>query len=335
MEYTVEEEIKDVGMKRRHVFLLGAGASRAAFPNGAKWGRKLPLMNDFVDVLGLEPILKAAGVDPPYEDFEAIYARLIDSGHRPDLVKVIESEIYNYFSSLRLPDQPTLYDHLILSLRDKDVIATFNWDPFLAQAYKRNSHITRPPYLIFLHGNVAVGYHENCRIKTDSGHACPNCGKPVADSKLLYPVTHKNYNQDTLISSEWEALKEYIEDAYMFTIFGYGAPQSDLEAVELLKKAWGSPEQRRLEQIEIIDVLDDDELANRWENIIHKDHYQTANNFFESFVAKHPRRSCEAMFAQLMNVRHLPKSEPKKCAANFDELYEQLADRLAYENAAS
>jgi cyclic nucleotide-binding protein len=32
---------------------------------------------------------------------------------------------------VRHPELLTLYDHLVLSLRPKDVIATFNWDPFL------------------------------------------------------------------------------------------------------------------------------------------------------------------------------------------------------------
>jgi len=39
-------------MVSSHTFILGAGASRAAFPNGDKFGRALPLMCDFVDVLG-------------------------------------------------------------------------------------------------------------------------------------------------------------------------------------------------------------------------------------------------------------------------------------------
>lgn len=33
---------------RPHVVLLGAGASRAAFPSGEETGKHLPLMNDFV-----------------------------------------------------------------------------------------------------------------------------------------------------------------------------------------------------------------------------------------------------------------------------------------------
>ena len=44
-----------------HVVLLGAGASRAAFPNGDRSGRRIPLMNDLVKVVGLSPLIKQAG----------------------------------------------------------------------------------------------------------------------------------------------------------------------------------------------------------------------------------------------------------------------------------
>jgi hypothetical protein len=40
-------------MGRPHVYILGAGASYAAFPRGEKTGRKLPLMNNLVEILQL------------------------------------------------------------------------------------------------------------------------------------------------------------------------------------------------------------------------------------------------------------------------------------------
>jgi hypothetical protein len=54
----------------------------------------------------------------------------------------------------KLPNEPTIYDHLVLSLRPKDLIATFNWDPFLYQAFVRNGHVGDMPYLAFLHGTM-------------------------------------------------------------------------------------------------------------------------------------------------------------------------------------
>lgn len=44
-----------------HVVLLGAGASRAAFPNGDRSGKSIPLMNDLVDVLGLRTLVGQTG----------------------------------------------------------------------------------------------------------------------------------------------------------------------------------------------------------------------------------------------------------------------------------
>ena len=49
----------------------------------------------------------------------------------------VEQRDAEYFSKLELPDHPTIYDYRLLSLRKKDVIATFNWDPFLWLACHR------------------------------------------------------------------------------------------------------------------------------------------------------------------------------------------------------
>ncbi len=141
--FTEEEEINKTDFGRPHCFLLGAGASLAAFPNGDKNGKKLPVMANFIEVLGLESLLEKAGYKPPFGNFEEIYAELSSKPEHEEIVTELETEIYEYFESLELPDEPTLYDHLILSLREKDVIATFNWDPFLFQAAARNNHIKK------------------------------------------------------------------------------------------------------------------------------------------------------------------------------------------------
>ena len=53
-------------------------------------------------------------------------------------VKVeLEATIREYMSSFELPNKATIYDFLVLSLTSKDLIATFNWDPFLVQALSR------------------------------------------------------------------------------------------------------------------------------------------------------------------------------------------------------
>jgi hypothetical protein len=55
------KKIQQPDFGRPHVVILGAGASLAAFPNGDKHGRKLPLMWNIVDVVGLSPLLDNAG----------------------------------------------------------------------------------------------------------------------------------------------------------------------------------------------------------------------------------------------------------------------------------
>jgi hypothetical protein len=46
-----QTEIEEVQDTRPHIVLLGAGASLAAFHDGERNGRKLPLMNNFVQTV--------------------------------------------------------------------------------------------------------------------------------------------------------------------------------------------------------------------------------------------------------------------------------------------
>ena len=77
-----------------HVVLLGAGASRAAFPNGDATGQRIPLMDDLVDVVGLQSSIDQAGFQISREsNFEVIYGQLApDPGHTRT-VKEIERRI--------------------------------------------------------------------------------------------------------------------------------------------------------------------------------------------------------------------------------------------------
>ncbi|MEW5718471.1 MAG: hypothetical protein AB1817_07595, partial [Chloroflexota bacterium] len=140
-----------------HVVILGAGASRAAFPNGDANGTKLPLMTDFVEIVGLGDLLERNGLDYRNKNFETLYDEIVAVRGADSFTRILNERIYEYFAGLQIPDEPTLYDYLVLSLRGKDVIATFNWDPFLALAYQRNYHVGEMPHILFMHGNVQVG----------------------------------------------------------------------------------------------------------------------------------------------------------------------------------
>ncbi|PJC87071.1 hypothetical protein CSW98_03955 [Vibrio sp. HA2012] len=325
--FSEEEEVAKVNFERPHCVLLGAGASLAAFPYGDRNGRKLPVMKNFVETLGIESYLAKAGVEPPYDDFEAIYAQISSDPSLAVITQDIEKIIYDYFSGMELPDHPTLYDHLVLSLREKDVIATFNWDPFLFQAIERNRHFAPMPRTYYLHGSVALGICHNCKIKSYANMVCAKCGENFENSKILYPVTEKNYTSDSFISAEWAAFKRVLKSGYIFTIFGYGAPVSDIEAVKLLKDSWGTKDEKSLEEIEVIDVLTGDELADRWDDFIHTHHYRTTNSFYTSLLARHPRRSCEALWECLMMLAPSDGiAYPEK--ADFAELYSKLQTRI-------
>lgn len=324
-------EIDNVSMERPHLILLGAGASLAAFPHGDRNGRKLPLMNDLVQVVGLENLLLKTNVDYRGRNFEEVYSELQERIEFRPLVEEIESLISDYFSSLKLPDEPTLYDHLVLSLRSKDVIATFNWDPFLFYACARNCHITDPPYVFFLHGNVAIGYCLDDNFSGPAGSQCKKCGKALTTSKLLYPVTNKDYTSNPYIEKEWNGMRDVLRDAYVLTIFGYSAPKTDVEAIKLLKDGWGNPGQRQFERIEIIDIKDEEELVQIWRQFICAGHYQTMNSFYESWAARHPRRTCEAVWDQYMEIKYLDDNRIRR-HLGFKELWKWYEPIIETEN---
>lgn len=299
--------LDDLTFGRPHVFILGAGASRAAFPDGDAGGRQLPLMNDLVEKLGFDHDLALHGLRPP-GNFEELYATISSEGKYADLVNVIESRVQAYFEDLRLPKTATLYDRLVLSLRGKDVIATFNWDPFLFDACARNAHTGVLPHTFFLHGNVRVGYCAEHRNAGEWFARCTDCGERFQRSRLLFPVTKKNYQEDPYIGAQWRNLKSALKDAYMLTIFGYSAPQSDTEAVTLMKEGWGQPAERNLEEIEIIDIKPREELEKMWSPFIHTHHFRTYVRWCESWAANYPRRTCEAMWSTLMENNPRPPS---------------------------
>jgi hypothetical protein len=215
-----------------HVFILGAGASIAARKHWGGSGPELPSMQNLVSVLSLTDAVAEAGYDPNKIGFEALYDELATSGAHKDLRKKIEKRVPEYFSGLTLPEVPTIYDYLVLSLREKDLIATFNWDPFLLQACIRNQKvISRVPNIAFLHGNVLVGNCKKDKTTGVLGHCCISCGKQLSASKLLYPVKQKDYASDPFIKDEWlklrEALKERIILQFLDTALQFQTSRLD------------------------------------------------------------------------------------------------------------
>lgn len=317
-------------MTRPHVVILGSGATRAAFPNGEGSGKRLPIMNDLSDIVGLDDILIRAGI-PPTANIEDAYSSLKQQPELSAFAAELEAKIHAYFESLQLPPEPTLYDYLVLSLRPKDVIATFNWDPLLAQACMRNVRFVQPPRVLFLHGNVAMALCLDCEIVRPRGSSCSGCGRTPEPIPLLYPIKEKDYASNPFIAREWEAIRGALRAAYILTIFGYSAPASDLEAIELLREGWGRAAERNLEEIELIDIKPHDELRDTWRAFIHTDHYRVNESFYSSWTASFPRRTCEAMWARLMEHMWL-EGYGLPSNASWEEVRSWYGQLVAQEN---
>lgn len=328
--FTKEDQLRCTDFRAPHLVMLGAGASLAACPNGDKDGRELPLMNDLIEKVQIAPILRKYGVNFEAGDFETLYSDLFERRQHDDLIEEIEAAVRKYFENMELPTEATIYDYLILSLRDKDVVATFNWDPFLFQACLRNYQFANMPQMLFLHGNVAIGFCERDRIKGPAGGRCGSCGTNFTNSRMLFPVKSKNYTDEPLISTEWSTLQEALEKAYILTIFGYGAPATDVEAVSLMRDAWAAPGERNLEEIEIIDIADRDVLAGRWGAFITQQHYRLYNDFFDSTLSRFPRRSCEVLWNNLMRVK-VPCENRAPRGVSLSDLQEWFQTLTEYE----
>lgn len=297
---------------RRHIVMLGAGASVAAFPNGDANGKRLPTMDNFIEMLGLEQILEKAGIENRHRNFEAIYGEVYEKNPSSAVLKEMEDAVYAYFDSLELPERPTLYDHLLMSLRPKDIIATFNWDPFLFDAWKRNKDKLPVPEIVHLHGNVRVAHCPEHPAYGEHGMVCPKCYGELIPTRLLYPITKKDYSKDTFIKTEWEFLKRGLrkDQAMTLTIFGYSAPNTDKEAVELMEIAWDR-ENRFIERVEVIDIKSKENLRQQWDPFIVRTYFDHCSAYYESRIARYPRRSCEALvdqtfFGQFVENNNIP-----------------------------
>src|SRR5476651_465144 len=115
---TKEDEIERVHGNGVHVVILGAGASIAStLKNPEKNGCPLPAMNNLIPLLGMENII--AGFPKELADlsvdFEKFYSKLVQYDEYKREQNLIERSIYKYFSELELPEQPTIYDYLMLS----------------------------------------------------------------------------------------------------------------------------------------------------------------------------------------------------------------------------
>lgn len=331
MRITKSQLISKPRNLRRHIVILGAGASIAAFPQGDANGKTLPDMDNLIEVVGLNETLDRAGVEYIGQNFEAVYSKLYEDEPGSPVLKEIENVVYGYFDSLRLPGFPTLYDHLLIALRPKDIVATFNWDPFLFDAWNRNKDKIPVPEIVHLHGNVRVAHCLEHPTYGEHGMICAKCSKELKPTRLLYPVTMKNYRNDPFIKTEWEVIENGLRQAMALSIFGWGAPTTDKEAVDIMNSAWDK-DNRLIERTEIIDIKDKEDLWTHWEPFIIRTYLDCPENFYQSRIANFPRRTCEMLlsttfYGQFVENNPLPRD------VDFNELLSWLEPLVEAEQA--
>jgi hypothetical protein len=232
-----EQEVANPKACRPHLVLLGAGASKAALPNGDPHGMDIPLLRDIAVDLDLAASFPQDLQELAATDFEAAYSRLYERD--PAQTAPIEGAVASYFGRLRLPDEANLYDMLLLSLRKKDVIFTFNWDPLLYFSRVRLNKLgldEHLPPIFYLHGNVMAAYCEKDDVWGYTNGICSRCGKRFTPTRLLFPVEKKDYNSDPAIRRAWEIAQAVLKNTFWLTVFGYSTPGTDVEAIKLLQQ---------------------------------------------------------------------------------------------------
>jgi hypothetical protein len=286
-----------------HVVILGAGASKAAFPNGDKNGKPLPLMDELPGILGGPWVSLIEKTKPPVAGFEAQFSWIRRGGAHISELQAIERIIEQYFAELKLPDTPTIYDYLVLGLRPKDVVATFNWDPLLLQAIRRNRQVADLPDVRFLHGCVAYATCQEHDVLGVLSEACPECRKPLVKGQLFYPDSDKDYTRDSVVYRDWTAVAVSLQEAFHLTIFGYSGPQTDFAARKLLLGGWSRTKMKEISHVEIIDLKDEEELIKNWKEFIPFNHDMVTRDFWSSTIARWPRRTQDyKLFASLYGV---------------------------------
>lgn len=122
----IEANYKRYILERPHIVILGAGATMAAIPNGDKNGKRCSVMKGFIENMGLSDLLKRVTVNTDSDNLEEILSELESRPECQRLVTELENRIISNFSEFEIPDELTVYDYLLLSLRSKDYIGIFS-----------------------------------------------------------------------------------------------------------------------------------------------------------------------------------------------------------------
>jgi hypothetical protein len=100
-----------------------------------------------------------------------------------------------------------------------------------------------------------------------------------------------------------------------------------------MRDAWWSVRDRRIEQVELINIAPREELLRSWDPFITRHHFEVKPNFYDSWCATYPRRSCEACWDQFMEM-HIRQPNSIPAHADFDGLNDWIRPLLEVELAA-
>ena len=105
MAKTKEDRIKTVYGGGGHVVILGAGASIAStFRNPEPSGKRLPSMDNFIDLVGLSDIVDSLPEKLRAKNFEQLYSNLHNDNPHSDEILEIQNRVYDYFKDMKLPE---------------------------------------------------------------------------------------------------------------------------------------------------------------------------------------------------------------------------------------
>lgn len=328
-----KEKLKSEPSVKRlpHVTILGAGASKAAMLDGDRYGKIIPLMDDLPNILSDDWKNLIREAQPPQGNFEATFSWIKKNGKFEQPLLRIEKLIEKYFQGLELPDHPTIYDYLVLGLRGNDIIATFNWDPFLMQAHMRNRDVAELPDIRFLHGCVAFATCSEHDILGCPLEVCPECHRDLDQGHLFYPEEDKDYVKDSIIYRDWEVVTKKLQKAFHLTIFGYSGPVTDYNARKLLLDGWIQTPIRDIGHVEIIDIIDEENLRENWAEFIPFDHDMIIKDFWGSTIARWPRRTYEYKMAASRYGMPAEFLGPFR-ADSLRELQDYISEIVEFEN---
>ena len=98
----------------------------------------------------------------------------------------------------------------------------------------------------------------------------------------------------------------------------------------LMKTAWGGFEKRNMEQIEFINTQPEEKLRETWGDFVHTHHYEHHTDFYDSWIANHPRRTGEAYWHQYLDAKFI-NNNPLPRDAGFDDLWKWMMPLLEHE----